>query len=71
MLSGESNEIIRTICGQLIKEMLSAGIAKEHLWPQETDKQIYEAFPDASQPGGWNQNFQTYVDTIDTSPENS
>jgi hypothetical protein len=61
----EPNEIIRTVCGQLITYLLYAGMIAEHLWPVNVDKRLYANFPDASHIGrGWHQQFQNYMDSI-------
>jgi hypothetical protein len=61
----ESNEVVKIICGQLIKELVDAGVAKGDLWPEDTNNQVYEGFPDSSRTGRWNQRFQTYLDDLD------
>ena len=61
----ESNEILRSIFGQLIRALLDADIAIEHLWPAKTKEVLYRSFPPASQGDrGWNDLFQEYVDVI-------
>lgn len=66
MLSMEPNDIIRIICGQLIKELVDAEVPRQDLWPTDTREEIYEGFPDSSQSGRWNQLFHTYLDKVDT-----
>ena len=61
----ETNEHIRTICGQLLRAMLDANIPRQHLWPVDMESQLYTGFPDSSQDNRcWSQNFQNYIDSI-------
>ena len=62
VLTGQS-EVIRIICGYLIRSMLEGEIAPEHLWPIGCDKKLYENFPLSTQTNaGWNRRFHKYVD---------
>lgn len=59
----EQSEVIRIICGYLIRSMLKGEIAPEHLWPIGYDKKLYENFPLSTQTNaGWNKRFHEYVD---------
>lgn len=69
MLSEEGNDILKIICGQVIKELVDAEVPREYLWPADTNDLVYKAFPDSSQSGRWNQLFNTYLDNIDTSED--
>lgn len=68
MLSIEENDCLIIICGQVIKELVDAGVSKDILWPMGTKESVYQKFPDSSQAGRWNQRFQTYLDNSDPSP---
>ncbi|KAI9644021.1 hypothetical protein NHQ30_007373 [Ciborinia camelliae] len=59
----EGNEIVRLICGQLLKALLNSDILPEELWPVGTNKKDYETFPTESQSqSGWKSLFQKWVD---------
>jgi hypothetical protein len=67
MLSTESNDYLRIICGHVIKELVDAQYPRESIWPVGTSDELYESFPDSSQTGRWNQLFQNYLDDHDSS----
>jgi hypothetical protein len=69
MVLTESSEVIKIICGQVIKVLVEGGAEKEDLWPGGTNAQVYDGFPDSSQPGHWNQQFQTYLDDLEQQGE--
>jgi hypothetical protein len=65
MVVEERNEILRVILGQILKDLMDAGIAPENLWPVGTDPVIYSNFPSTTQTGNsWNRAFQSYVDGL-------
>jgi hypothetical protein len=75
MVLEEQNEILRIICGQLLKALIASQIPKKDLWPVGTDKKQYDGFPISSQTDKhWNNAFQAYVDqlfNISASPQES
>ena len=62
-----SDEILKIICGQLIKVLVDANVPLEDLWPPDANEDVYQGFPDSSQLGSWNQHFQSYLDKVDKS----
>lgn len=65
MVVGEQNEILRIVCGQLLKALMAWDIPKSDLWPVGTDPACYTGFPGLSQSEKhWNKAFQTYVDEL-------
>jgi hypothetical protein len=65
MVVKEKNEILRVICGQILKVLADAEIPLEDLWPVGTDPVIYSGFPPSTQSGNsWNRAFQSYVDSL-------
>ncbi|TAQ87296.1 hypothetical protein B7494_g4397 [Chlorociboria aeruginascens] len=61
----ESNEIIKTICAQIIRVAVETGIHRELFWPNETEMKYYEGFPSASQNNiSWNELYQSYMDLL-------
>ncbi|KAF4631722.1 hypothetical protein G7Y89_g6409 [Cudoniella acicularis] len=61
----EGNEIIRTLCGRLIRVLQRAEVELEHLWPLDADETLYQKFPVLTQKeSGWSQQFQAYVDEV-------
>lgn len=65
MVVGEQNEILRIICGQLLKALMAWDVPKRDLWPIGTDKKHYDRFPASSQSDKhWNNAFQTYIDEL-------
>ncbi|CZR51023.1 uncharacterized protein PAC_00898 [Phialocephala subalpina] len=61
----ETNEIVKIICGSLVRNLHDAGVALQDLWPVGADKILYESFPPSTQTGhGWNTKFQDYIDRM-------
>lgn len=61
----DQNEIIRIICAELLKSLVSSGFPRHHLWPIDTNDGIFNGFPDTSQgETGWHARFQSYMDGI-------
>ncbi|RAL63033.1 hypothetical protein DID88_004118 [Monilinia fructigena] len=63
LLLNEGNEILRLICGQLVRDLLNSDILPEELWPVETNKEAYENFPvELQSQSRWKTQFQHWVD---------
>ncbi|KAB8302073.1 hypothetical protein EYC80_005524 [Monilinia laxa] len=63
LLLNEGNEILRLICGQLVRDLLNSDILPEELWPVETNKEAYENFPVKLQSQSrWKTQFQHWID---------
>ncbi|RFU26177.1 hypothetical protein B7463_g10170, partial [Scytalidium lignicola] len=61
----EDNEVIRIICGEIVRSMINSGTPLETLWPSAIDKSIYAEFPSAPVPMvKWFRVFQNYVDNL-------
>jgi hypothetical protein len=70
MVIEEDNEILRIICGQILKNLLTSDIVPKDLWPVNTDPEYYNEFPVSSQNGKhWGNEFQAYIDRLFESPE--
>ena len=65
MILNEGTEILRLICGQLLRALLNSDVLPEELWPVQTAEKDYEDFPTTSQSqSGWKNKFQEWVDNI-------
>ncbi|QSZ35359.1 hypothetical protein DSL72_008229 [Monilinia vaccinii-corymbosi] len=63
LVLNEGNEILRLICGQLVRDLLNSDILPEELWPVGTDKKDYDNFPTELQSrSSWKTQFQEWVD---------
>jgi hypothetical protein len=72
MVVEEGNEILRIICGQILKVLLTWDIALKDLWPINTDPKLYAEFPISSQKDKhWSNAFQAYMDQLFNSPDPS
>jgi hypothetical protein len=64
MILGENDEILRVICGQVLK-VTAAELPKHIMWPVETASATYESFPAESQHNqAWRIKFQDFLDTL-------
>ncbi|EPE28080.1 hypothetical protein GLAREA_04871 [Glarea lozoyensis ATCC 20868] len=62
-LKAENNEILRIICGEIIRVLGGAGVQIESLWPAGTSKDALTNFPTCtSQNNSWSKQFQAYLD---------
>lgn len=72
MVVEEGNEILRIICGRIIKVLLTWDIALKDLWPIDAGPELYAEFPLSSQEDKhWSNAFQAYVDQLFNSPDPS
>jgi hypothetical protein len=63
LIVDEEDEILRMICGQLVRMLLTCDIAIDELWPDDASEKDYNEFPVASQSQkGWKAKFQSWVD---------
>src|SRR4051812_37226248 len=63
LIVNEEDEILRMICGQLVKVLLTCDIEIDELWPDDAAEKDYKDFPVTSQSQeGWKAEFQTWVD---------
>lgn len=61
----EGNEILRIICGQILKVLLTWDISLKDLWPINADPKLYAEFPASSQKDKhWSNAFQAYIDQL-------
>ncbi|KAH8657563.1 hypothetical protein BGZ60DRAFT_434519 [Tricladium varicosporioides] len=62
----ETNEIIRFVCGKLIRVLQRARIGLEYLWPTTADRTYFTEFPAVltQEDNGWSQQFHSYVDEM-------
>ena len=61
----ETNEVIRTICGKLMRTVMQSDeLTLESLCPINSDKELYEGFPPDPQDEGWSQLFNGYIDSL-------
>jgi hypothetical protein len=65
LLIEERNELIRVICGQLVRDLKKAGVPLKELFPINYDSKLYDSFPEATQGDrGWGLLFDHYVDDV-------
>jgi hypothetical protein len=60
----EENEIVRSICGRLVRITEAAGLPVDSLWPINYDKHLYEGFPSTKRHISWSQQYIDYVDKL-------
>jgi hypothetical protein len=60
----EENEIVRSICGRLVRTIEAAGLPVDSLWPIDYDKGLYEGFPSTERDISWSQQYIDYVDKL-------
>lgn len=69
MVVEEGNEILRIICGQILKVLLTWDIELKDLWPIGANPKLYDEFPLSSQEDKhWSNAFQAYIDQLFNSP---
>ncbi|RDL40039.1 uncharacterized protein BP5553_00018 [Venustampulla echinocandica] len=64
LITQETNEILRIICGRLIRVMHEYGTELGDLWPVTANQQVYQGFPETLGDSGWEQKFQNYIDDV-------
>ena len=60
----ESDEILKTILGQLINALARGGVAIEDLWPAKTIPEQYESFPTGPRDDAWKSRLQEYIESV-------
>src|ERR1700712_4015399 len=61
----EPDELIKLVCGQLVRDLHAAHTSLGHLFPTTFAETVYEDFPKSTQGNvGWFKLFQKYVDTV-------
>ena len=60
----EDDELVRIICGQFIRDLISGGgLSLPKLFPEGYKAEIYDDFPPSTQGNhGWMVQFDEYVD---------
>lgn len=62
MVLEERDELLRKICGVLIRHLIMAEVPRKDLWPSDVDAEIYSLFPAVSQGDShWNLQFNDFI----------
>ncbi|KAG9236284.1 hypothetical protein BJ875DRAFT_541461, partial [Amylocarpus encephaloides] len=65
LVTGKGEEIIRYVCGGLIRELQNENVLLDELWPIGSPNELYENFPETTQlKTGWSQKFDAYLDLV-------
>lgn len=61
----ESDELVRVICGQLVRDLNTSGLPLAVLFPTNYDEKLYNDFPPSTQGNtSWGALFDNYVDLV-------
>lgn len=65
MMVGTPDEILKLICGRLLRSMIFSGIPRSDLWPVGTDIEDYNNFPvSPSSNNQWLNEYNNHVDFL-------
>lgn len=65
MMFDTPHEILKLICGRLLRAMITTGISRSDLWPVDADAEDYNRFPVLPLSNNqWLKEYNDYVDSL-------